>query len=111
MYQIVTYSPQRIFNDQIAFFVLAKGLNAGRPSFEPNVNSFAVLCNNEEVKEYLFYYIYATWKTNYFKKELIGSVIPFIPITVIKKILQKAKQQIGINTLHLKLYSLFKHII
>ena len=94
MYHIITYTPQKMFDTQRTFFVLSKGANAGRPSYEPNVNSFAVICLSEQIREYLFYLVYASWKTNYFKRELIGSVIPFIPITVIKKTLQQAIYQI-----------------
>lgn len=85
----VTYNAQYV-DCPNTFFILSKGLNSGRPSSIPNPNSFQLSFNNKEERDLYFWYFYALWTTNYFKNELIGSVIPFIKIKTIHHLLQQS---------------------
>ncbi len=60
------------------FFVLAKGNNAGQPSFKPWTNCFQVVCNNNNWFDFYFWLCYGLFKAGKFRQYQRGSVIPFI---------------------------------
>ncbi|MFY0608519.1 MAG: hypothetical protein JXR10_17515 [Cyclobacteriaceae bacterium] len=62
------------------FYVLSKGLNAGKPLDEPCPNCFLVATETEESKQLFYWLCYALWKSGYFRRHLVGSVIPFLRI-------------------------------
>ncbi len=66
-------------------FVLNKGMNSGKPQKEPFTNSFAVIFQNEEDCESLFFIAFSLWKTNFWHQHLVGSVIPFLRLPDFKK--------------------------
>ncbi len=77
------------------FYILNKGMNAGKPLLVPCPNCFEVFLNNKHDKDHLFYMTLSLWKTKKFEKSLIGSVIPYIR----KKDLENILQQ-GIKSMH-----------
>jgi hypothetical protein len=77
------------------FYILNKGMNAGKPMLEPCPNCFEVFLNNKHDKDHLFYITLSLWKTKKFEQSLIGSVIPYIR----KKELENIMHQ-GIKSLH-----------
>lgn len=81
MIQITTYKGQ-----YANFYIQSKGLHAGRPMRNPIPNCFAVETNIENSYEI----IYSLWKGKSFKHFIGGSVIPFIKISDVKKIVGKA---------------------
>ena len=82
---IKTYSGQKA-----DFYIQAKGLKAGRPLKEPKANSFAVTTNIDNAYEIVF----SLWKGKAFRCDIIGSVIPFIRISAVKKIVSRALSNI-----------------
>lgn len=64
------------------FYIQSKGLHSGRPMKTPKSNCFAVTTSIENSFEIVF----ALYKGNAFKEWIKGSVIPFISITDLKKI-------------------------
>lgn len=70
------------------FYVLCKGLNSGKPLFEPCPNSFVIICTSEELKLQLYWLCYSLWKLKSFHPHLIGSFIPFIRIKEFRTILE-----------------------
>ena len=67
------------------FYVLNKGMNAGKPMVLPCPNCFVVEANSEEIKETLYWVSFALWRSKAFHPMLVGSVIPFIRIKDYKK--------------------------
>lgn len=72
------------------FFILSRGKNTGRPSFEPNVNCYVFNC--AETDDLLCYYwlVYALWAGNRFHPLLRGSVIEFIHLRDLKHMIETA---------------------
>jgi hypothetical protein len=71
------------------FYILSKGDNAGKPSFKPWANSFAVICSNKENFDFFFWLIYGLWRDNKFKTRHRGSVIPFINLNDVRDIIRE----------------------
>ncbi|MGV9003278.1 DUF6943 family protein [Flavobacterium sp.] len=59
-------------------FILNKGLNSGKPQKEPFTNSFVVIFQEEEDSENVFWITYSLWKSKFWHRSLVGSVIPFL---------------------------------
>lgn len=76
-WNVKSHSNNRIYA-QPHYFVLNKGLNAGKPLKEPCPNFFVILFYSEEVAQEYYFIQLALWKTNFWKPFLIGSVIPFL---------------------------------
>ena len=81
MLRIETYNGQKSAN----FYIQSKGNYSGRPLRKPIPNCFAVFTNNPLA----FEIVYCLFKGKLFEYYIIGSVIPFIRITAVKKILEK----------------------
>ncbi|MFC2186867.1 DUF6943 family protein [Fulvivirgaceae bacterium LMO-SS25] len=62
------------------FFVLSKGLNAGKPLETPCPNCFAIITESEEARNFYFWLSYGLGQAQAFTPHLTGSVIPFIRI-------------------------------
>ena len=67
------------------FYIQAKGEHAGRPLKKPTPNCFAV----HEPSEQAFEAVYAMWVAKVFYPYIKGSVIPFITITDVRRILEQ----------------------
>ena len=87
-FKIKTHLPGEIYQSP-HFFILNKGSNAGRPSYEAFTNSFIVFANSKKETDQLFWICNILHAGNYFKSHLVGSVIPFIHIGQIKSLLKK----------------------
>lgn len=77
MLQLVTYRPGQQ-QPESSFFILSKGLNAGKPLNEPCANCFIATCETENEKEFYFWLCWGLWQAKRFEHLLCGSVIPFI---------------------------------
>ena len=62
----------------IHFFILSKGLNAGKPLDTACPNCFVFSCKSEEERDKYFWICYGLWQSNHFRVHLVGSVIPFL---------------------------------
>ena len=62
----------------IHFFILSKGLNAGKPLDTACPNCFVFSCKSEEERDKYFWICYGLWQSNHFRVYLVGSVIPFL---------------------------------
>ncbi|WP_298152332.1 hypothetical protein [Flavobacterium sp.] len=74
---------QMYFGDYI--FILNKGLNSGKPMYEPCPNCFVLIFPNAEEKESYYWLSYSLWKAKFWHLHLVGSVIPFLRICDFKK--------------------------
>ena len=66
-------------------FILNKGMNSGKPQKEPFTNSFVILFQSDEDCENIFWIAYSLWKSNFWTRHLVGSVIPFLRLHDFKK--------------------------
>lgn len=69
-----------------SFFILSKGINTGRPSFTPNTNCFVLVCDNPCDLHQFYWLVYALWQANKFHPSLCGSVVLFIHLRDLKRI-------------------------
>ena len=84
-------------------FVLNKGLNSGKPQFEPFTNSFVIIFEKQEDRENLYYVAYSLWRSKYWLQHLVGSVIPFLRIKDFKhEFSVKAKVMMEEHEAHIK---------
>lgn len=72
-----------------AFFILSKGNNAGQPSFKPWVNSFQVICNNNNWFDFYYWLSYGLFKAGRFKQYQRGTAIPFINKGDVQEVLKE----------------------
>ena len=61
-----------------AFYILNKGMNAGKPLVKPCPNCFEVHLEKSEDFQTLYWLLYALWQAKAFHPYIGGSVIPFI---------------------------------
>lgn len=84
-------------------FILNKGLNSGKPLYEPCANCFVIIFSNNEDKESYYWLSYSLWRSNFWHQFLVGSVIPFLRIQDFKNEFNtKTKLMIEEHEEHLK---------
>jgi hypothetical protein len=81
------------------FFILSKGLNSGKPLNQPCPNCFVLLTDNHEDKELLFWLCFGLWKSKSFQYLFRGSVIPFVTINEIRKLIMESTTKANCNAL------------
>ena len=94
MFQLKTYR-NGMKVEKHSFFILNRGLNTGKPMNEPCPNCFVCTCPTENEKQKMYWLLFALWQSKEIEYQLIGSVIPFIRIRDLEKIIkQKAQEHI-----------------
>ena len=94
---IVKSSTAKLESNKPHFFVLCKGLNAGKPLQISCPNSFIIQTDSEEFKEALYWITFALWRTKAFHPYLMGSVIPFIRIGIYKQLITEKIELVQSN--------------
>jgi hypothetical protein len=79
------------------FFILSKGLNAGKPLEKPCPNCFVFFARNEEEKNRYFWLCFGLWQANFFRPFITGSVIPFIRLEDLKQVITEALVKLNEN--------------
>jgi hypothetical protein len=77
-FTIRTYNGNRRVLPPHTVFILNKGNNAGRPGKLPWTNSFAIICDTEELADRIFSTCFILHTARAFEPFLIGSVIAFL---------------------------------
>jgi hypothetical protein len=90
-FNLTTYTAGKNYPKN-AFYVLNKGLNAGKPMKHPCPNCFVCHAENAESAEKLFWVVYALHQGRQFHPALVGSVIPFIRKKELHSIIQLGLQ-------------------
>ena len=76
------------------FYILNKGRNSGKPLHQECANCFVFLADDQEEEQHFFNLSYALWQGRKFHILLTGSVIEFIRIDDLRKLLQEASARI-----------------
>lgn len=87
--EIKTHGIGRKYNTP-HFYIQNKGNHSGRALHNPIPNCFIVTTETEEQREALYYLCQSLQVGEYFKFYIIGSVIPFIRIDDVRKVLNTA---------------------
>ncbi len=82
---------------QERFFILSKGNNAGKPLPEYCANCFVFLADDVEEKEFYLFLFYGLWQGGLFKPFITGSVIPFIRIDDLIKVVEEASKKVSLR--------------
>lgn len=90
------------------FFILNKGLNSGKPLDKPCPNCFVISTTSRANRESLYYLCLSLKVGQYFGYYLKGSVIPFISISDVKKVINTALQNFEEQQWQLKVEKLKK---
>ena len=88
-YTIKSHKAGKTYN-QPHFYIQNKGNHSGRALHNPIPNCFVVTTDTERQREALYYLCQSLQIGEYFKFYIIGSVIPFIRIDDIRKVLNTA---------------------
>lgn len=72
-----------------SFYIQSKGLHAGRPLKKPIANCFVVYSDDE----HLFSRVYALYVGKFFAYYIGGSVVPFIRIDDVRKLIDQAQRE------------------
>ena len=70
------------------FYILCKGENAGKPALKPWVNSFAVICSNQQYFDFYFWLVWGLFKSNKFKVHLRGTAVPFVNLDDVRCVIR-----------------------
>lgn len=92
MITITTYNPGKSL-PSYTFFILNKGMNSGKPLEKPCPNCFACRAANQEEYDLFYWVCYGLWQSKAFHPYLIGSVIPFIHISDLVKVINHAVEK------------------
>ncbi len=76
---IKSHKPGTLYMGE-AIFILNKGMNSGKPLYEPCANCFALQFQSAEAKESYYWLAYSLWKAKFWHRHLVGSVISFLRI-------------------------------
>ena len=90
------------------FFILNKGLNSGKPMTAPCTNCFVVSTETTEQKEALFHLSMMLLESKCYRIYLKGSVIPFIYVEDVKKLLKNNSKYLNEGDFQNKLDTLKK---
>ena len=90
------------------FFILNKGLNSGKPLDKPCPNCFVISTTSKANRESLYYLCLSLKIGKYFQYYLKGSVIPFIGISDVKKVINTALQNYEVQQWEIKVEKLIK---
>lgn len=75
--------------EKFSFFLLSKGNHAGRPLKEPCPNCFQISCRNQIELDFWYSVCEMLFISRSYDVHIIGSVIPFIRIDVVKHLIQR----------------------
>ena len=81
---IKTHTKGNVYKNE-HFFILNKGLNSGKPLNEPCANCFVIIFPSSEERENLYWTAFSLWKSKFWHRLLVGSVIPFLRLPEFKK--------------------------
>jgi len=84
--QIKCYNPDHPLPDH-CFFILNKGKNSGKPLDTPCPNCYIVVVNNSEMRDFYYHLVLGMFQARTFEPYLIGSVIEFIRIGEVKRLI------------------------
>lgn len=77
------------------FFILNKGNHSGKPDHKYWGNCFVFVADTNEEKEFYFFVFLGLWELGYFRKAIIGSVVPYIRIGDLTDIAEEAINNIN----------------
>ena len=79
------------------FFILSKGMNAGKPLDKPCPNCFVLFTKSEEERKQLYWLCFGLWQGNFFHPFLTGSVISFIRLDDLKAVINEALSKVDVK--------------
>lgn len=77
------------------FFILNKGNHSGKPENHYWANCFVFTADTSAEKEFYYFVFLWLWELGFFKKALIGSVVPFIRLGDLTDIAEEAINNIN----------------
>lgn len=77
------------------FFILNKGNHSGKPEQKYWANCFVFIADTSAEKEFYYFVFLGLWELGFFRKALIGSVVPFIRIGDLIDIAEEAINNIN----------------
>jgi hypothetical protein len=88
-FRLKTHRPETTYTKP-HFFILNKGMNSGKPLNNACPNCFVCLTECDEHREFLYWLCFGLWKSKSFHYFLKGTVIPFVTIGDIQKLIRES---------------------
>jgi hypothetical protein len=92
--KIKTHQIKNVYTEN-HFFILSKGLNAGKPLERPCANCFVLFAKSEEEKNQFYWLCFGLWQGDFFRPFLTGSVISFIRLDDLKTVINEALSKVN----------------
>lgn len=108
MFTIKTHNPNARENFKHGFYVLNKGMNAGKPSYEPFRNSFAIVCQSYDEQTKLYWACRALHLNRRFYPYLHGTAVQTIRMDDVHRVLAEAYYKV--NGRHIGLLKTIKQV-
>ncbi len=80
---IKSHKPSTLYMGEV-IFILNKGMNSGKPLYEPCPNCFVLVFPTADAKESYYWLAYSLWKAKFWHRFMVGSVISFLRINDFK---------------------------
>ncbi|WP_126247913.1 hypothetical protein WJU16_22330 [Chitinophaga pollutisoli] len=80
-FTLQTYNPSAAQPGSL--YLLSRGMNTGKPGFEPWRNSYVLFCDPVDLYKY-YWCIYGMWQAKAFRQYLRGTCVQYISIGVMK---------------------------
>lgn len=87
-YTIQTHTPGFV-PKKPHLFALSKGFNAGKPLKTECPNCFLITCDEESNAQKMFFMLDGLWRSQIFRRQLVGSVIPFLHVHEFSKTINR----------------------
>lgn len=108
-FEIRWYSPKYNFMKP-HFFIQSRGMNAGRPGYQPWVNSFICSADDPELISQLYYLFFALWTGKQFHQIIFGSVIPLIRLSETRQLINEHWEKINTKERPIDLFKAAKSL-
>jgi hypothetical protein len=109
-FTIKTHSEKNEY-DQPHLFALSRGYNTGKPLHNPCPNCFVILMKTDEERDRMYFLLDGLWRMQVFRRQLVGSVIPFLRVYEFTKTIVKFWKYIHENEDRVvKLMDVFKSV-
>jgi len=77
------------------FFILNKGRHSGKPEHKYWANCFVFIADTSAERDFYYFVFLGLWELGFFRKALIGSVVPFIRLGDLTDIAEEAINNIN----------------
>lgn len=88
-FSIKTYNEKMDLSEQPHLFALSRGYNTGKPLRKPCPNCFVIIMKTTDERDRMYFLLDGLWRMQIFRRQLVGSVIPFLRVNEFTRTITK----------------------